>query len=117
MTEHTDKDQTGEVDRCVDVIIVLLPWEGKDAKFVEERRKQLQCYLRIVMNKLVQTLPEFSARPTKETLLCLLPFCQDTPQTNDNSAKTPRSRTSSRFPRLGRNRNQDPRPEPQSGDL
>ncbi|XP_020779821.1 sorting nexin-29 [Boleophthalmus pectinirostris] len=90
---------------------------NKDAKFVEERRKQLQCYLRMVMNKVVQTLPEFSTRPTKETLLTLLPFCQDTPQTNDNAAKTPRSRTSSRFPRLGRNRNQDARPEPQSGDL
>uniref|UniRef100_A0A8C9XGZ3 Sorting nexin 29 n=1 Tax=Sander lucioperca TaxID=283035 RepID=A0A8C9XGZ3_SANLU len=48
---------------------------NKDAKFVEERRKQLQGYLRMVMNKLIQTLPEFTARPTKETLLSLLPFC------------------------------------------
>uniref|UniRef100_A0A8C2WS31 Sorting nexin 29 n=1 Tax=Cyclopterus lumpus TaxID=8103 RepID=A0A8C2WS31_CYCLU len=48
---------------------------NKDAKFVEERRKQLQGYLRTVMNKLIQTLPEFTARPTKETLLSLLPFC------------------------------------------
>uniref|UniRef100_A0A8C2YYD4 Sorting nexin 29 n=1 Tax=Cyclopterus lumpus TaxID=8103 RepID=A0A8C2YYD4_CYCLU len=47
---------------------------NKDAKFVEERRKQLQGYLRTVMNKLIQTLPEFTARPTKETLLSLLPF-------------------------------------------
>lgn len=90
---------------------------NKDAKFVEERRKQLQSYLRMVMNKVVQTLPEFSARPTKEALLSLLPFCQDTPQNNDNAAKTPRSRTASRFPRLGRSRNPDARPEPQSGDL
>ena len=49
---------------------------SQDAKFVEERRKQLQGYLRMVMNKLIQTLPEFTARPTKETLLQLLPFCQ-----------------------------------------
>ncbi|XP_058263128.1 sorting nexin-29 isoform X2 [Hemibagrus wyckioides] len=49
---------------------------NKDAKFVEERRKHLQCYLRMVMNKLIQTLPEFTASPTKETLLQLLPFCQ-----------------------------------------
>uniref|UniRef100_A0A671V799 Sorting nexin 29 n=1 Tax=Sparus aurata TaxID=8175 RepID=A0A671V799_SPAAU len=49
---------------------------NKDAKFVEERRKQLQGYLRTVMNKLIQTLPEFTARPTKETLLSLLPFFQ-----------------------------------------
>nr|XP_046232148.1 sorting nexin-29 isoform X2 [Scatophagus argus] len=90
---------------------------NKDAKFVEERRKQLQTYLRMVMNKLIQTLPEFTARPTKETLLSLLPFCLDTPQTNDGGAKTPRSRTSSRLPRLGRSRNQEARPEPQSGDL
>lgn len=90
---------------------------NKDAKFVEERRKHLQGYLRMVMNKLIQTLPEFTARPTKETLLSLLPFCQDTPQANDSGAKTPRSSTSSRFPRLGRSRNQDARPEPQSGDL
>ena len=47
----------------------------QDAKFVEERRKQLQGYLRTVMNKLIQTLPEFTARPSKETLLSLLPFC------------------------------------------
>ncbi|XP_058477293.1 sorting nexin-29 isoform X1 [Solea solea] len=90
---------------------------NKDAKFVEERRKQLQGYLRTVMNKLVQTLPEFTACPTKETLLSLLPFCLDTPQANDNVAKTPRSKNSSRFPRLGRSRNQETRPEPQSGDL
>ncbi|XP_047465097.1 sorting nexin-29 [Mugil cephalus] len=90
---------------------------NKDAKFVEERRKQLQGYLRTVMNKLIQALPEFTAHPSKETLLSLLPFCQDTPQANDGGAKTPRSRTSSRFPRLGRNRNQEARPEPQSGDL
>ncbi|XP_031153854.1 sorting nexin-29 [Sander lucioperca] len=90
---------------------------NKDAKFVEERRKQLQGYLRMVMNKLIQTLPEFTARPTKETLLSLLPFCLDTPQANDGGAKTPRSKTSSRFPRLGRSRNQEARPEPQSGDL
>ncbi|XP_032430256.1 sorting nexin-29 isoform X2 [Xiphophorus hellerii] len=90
---------------------------NKDAKFVEERRKQLQGYLRTVMNKLIQALPEFTARPTKETLLALLPFCQDAPQGNEGGSKTPRSRTSSRFPRLGRSRTQDARPEPQSGDL
>ncbi|XP_012721984.2 sorting nexin-29 isoform X2 [Fundulus heteroclitus] len=90
---------------------------NKDAKFVEERRKQLQGYLRTVMNKLIQALPEFTARPTKETLLSLLPFCQDTPQANEGGSKTPRSRTSSRFPRLGRSRTQEARPEPQSGDL
>uniref|UniRef100_A0A3Q2Y3Y1 Sorting nexin 29 n=1 Tax=Hippocampus comes TaxID=109280 RepID=A0A3Q2Y3Y1_HIPCM len=90
---------------------------NKDAKFVEERRKQLQCYLRMVMNKVIQTLPDFTACPTKETLLSLLPFCLDAPQTGDGGPKTPRSKTSSRFPRLGRGQHQEARPEPQSGDL
>ncbi|XP_076154560.1 sorting nexin-29 isoform X1 [Alosa pseudoharengus] len=91
---------------------------NKDAKFVEERRKQLQTYLRMVMNKLVQTLPEFTAQPTKEALLRLLPFCQDTPKSTDSGSKTARSKASSRFPRLGRNQNRESRnPEPQSGDL
>ncbi|XP_034049281.1 sorting nexin-29 isoform X1 [Thalassophryne amazonica] len=90
---------------------------NKDAKFVEERRKQLQGYLRMVMNKVIQTLPEFSTRPTKETLLSLLPFCLDAPQTSGGGAKTPRSRTSSRFTRLGHSCTQEIRAEPQSGDL
>uniref|UniRef100_A0A672JYE8 Sorting nexin 29 n=1 Tax=Sinocyclocheilus grahami TaxID=75366 RepID=A0A672JYE8_SINGR len=91
---------------------------NKDAKFVEERRKQLQSYLRMVMNKLIQTLPEFTAQPTKETLLQLLPFCQDSPTANESGAKTARSKASSRFPRLGRNSGREARnPEPQSGDL
>ncbi|KAK6328331.1 hypothetical protein J4Q44_G00003090 [Coregonus suidteri] len=88
---------------------------NKDAKFVEERRKQLQSYLRMVLNKLIQTLPEFSAKPTKETLLQLLPFCLDTPVA---SSKTAQSRSSSSFPILGRSHNQEGRNlEPQSGDL
>ncbi|XP_077774615.1 sorting nexin-29 isoform X3 [Podarcis muralis] len=47
---------------------------NKDAKFVEERRKQLQNYLRNVMNKVIQTLPEFASNPKKETLIQLMPF-------------------------------------------
>ncbi|XP_074052550.1 sorting nexin-29 isoform X4 [Macrotis lagotis] len=47
---------------------------NKDAKFVEERRKQLQNYLRNVMNKIIQTVPEFAANPKKETLIQLIPF-------------------------------------------
>uniref|UniRef100_A0AAR2LCX7 Sorting nexin 29 n=1 Tax=Pygocentrus nattereri TaxID=42514 RepID=A0AAR2LCX7_PYGNA len=91
---------------------------NKDAKFVEERRKQLQGYLRMVMNKLIQILPEFTARPTKETLLQLLPFCQDTPAASESGSKSGRSKASSRFPRLGRSSGREARnPEPQSGDL
>ncbi|XP_036163963.1 sorting nexin-29 isoform X6 [Myotis myotis] len=47
---------------------------NKDAKFVEERRKQLQSYLRSVMNKVIQAVPEFAASPKKETLVQLMPF-------------------------------------------
>lgn len=46
----------------------------QDAKFVEERRKQLQSYLRSVMNKVIQAVPEFAASPKKETLVQLMPF-------------------------------------------
>ncbi|XP_018422522.1 PREDICTED: sorting nexin-29-like [Nanorana parkeri] len=48
---------------------------NKDAKFVEERRKQLQIYLRNVMNKVIQTLPDFVAKPNKENLTQIMPFC------------------------------------------
>ncbi|XP_063790412.1 sorting nexin-29 isoform X2 [Pseudophryne corroboree] len=47
---------------------------NKDAKFVEERRKQLQNYLRNVMNKVIQTVPDFAAKPNKEGLTQLMPF-------------------------------------------
>ncbi|XP_051529654.1 sorting nexin-29-like isoform X2 [Myxocyprinus asiaticus] len=91
---------------------------NKDAKFVEERRKQLQSYLRIVMNKLIQTLPKFTSQPTKETLLQLLPFCKDTPASSESGTKTARSKASSRFPRPGHSLGREARnPEPQSGDL
>ncbi|XP_049992244.1 sorting nexin-29 isoform X2 [Alexandromys fortis] len=47
---------------------------NKDAKFVEERRKQLQSYLRSIMNKVIQMVPEFATNPKKETLVQLVPF-------------------------------------------
>lgn len=47
---------------------------SQDAKFVEERRKQLQDYLRNVMNKVIQMVPEFATSPKKETLIQLMPF-------------------------------------------
>ncbi|XP_041085086.1 sorting nexin-29 [Polyodon spathula] len=91
---------------------------NKDAKFVEGRRKQLQSYLRSVMNKVVQTLPEFTASPTKENLLQLLPFCMDTPPLTDSGNKPSRSRVASRFPKLSRSQQKETRNlEPQSGDL
>ncbi|XP_076856447.1 sorting nexin-29 [Brachyhypopomus gauderio] len=91
---------------------------NKDAKFVEERRKQLQGYLRMVMNKLIQTLPEFTAQPSKDTLLQLLPFCLDTPSSSEGGTKTSRHKSSARLSRHGRGSSREARnPEPQSGDL
>lgn len=49
---------------------------------------------------------------------CCVPPHSDTPLASEGGAKTARSKASSRFPRLGRGRNQETRnPEPQSGDL
>ncbi|KAM3826610.1 sorting nexin-29 isoform 1-T1 [Vipera latastei] len=91
---------------------------NKDAKFVEERRKQLQNYLRNVMNKVIQTLPEFIANPKKETLIQLMPFFVDFQPAGESAAKPSYRRATPHFPRLSRNHTREPRnPEPQSGDL
>ncbi|XP_053131804.1 sorting nexin-29 isoform X2 [Hemicordylus capensis] len=88
---------------------------NKDAKFVEERRKQLQNYLRNVMNKVIQTLPEFSANPKKETLIQLMPFFLDFQPTGEPAGRSNRPRGTNRFPRLSRSHQREPRnPEPQS---
>ncbi|XP_069726442.1 sorting nexin-29 isoform X3 [Phaenicophaeus curvirostris] len=91
---------------------------NKDAKFVEERRKQLQNYLRNVMNKIIQTVPEFTANPKKETLIQLMPFFVDIPPSGEPVSKSSRSRVATRFPKLSRSHQREPRSlEPQSGDL
>ncbi|KAM4656188.1 sorting nexin-29 isoform 7-T10 [Amazona ochrocephala] len=101
---------------------------NKDAKFVEERRKQLQNYLRNVMNKIIQTVPEFAASPKKETLIQLMPFfmpqlhvttdSSDIPPSGESGSKSNRSRVTTRFPKLSRSYQREPRSlEPQSGDL
>lgn len=46
----------------------------QDAKFVEERRRRLQHYLRCVMNHLVQTNVDLATAPDKELLIGLVPF-------------------------------------------
>ncbi|XP_045675353.1 sorting nexin-29 [Phyllostomus hastatus] len=90
---------------------------NKDAKFVEERRKQLQNYLRNVMNKVIQMVPEFATNPKKETLVQLMPFFVDvTPGEPLN--KNSRPKVASRFPKLSRSHPREARNvEPQSGDL
>ncbi|XP_030840745.1 sorting nexin-29 [Strongylocentrotus purpuratus] len=51
---------------------------NKDTKFVEERRKRLQHYLRLVINFCVQNSLELTETPSKETLISLIPFFGDT---------------------------------------
>jgi len=51
---------------------------NKAERFVEDRRKALQSYLRSIVNYLVTTNVSLSCSPDKETLLNLLPFFGDT---------------------------------------
>ncbi|XP_051023297.1 sorting nexin-29 isoform X2 [Acomys russatus] len=91
---------------------------NKDAKFVEERRKQLQSYLRSVMNKVIQMVPEFAANPKKETLVRLAPFFVDVTPPGEPPNKNSRPKVASRFPKLSRGHPREMRNvEPQSGDL
>lgn len=91
---------------------------NKDAKFVEERRKQLQSYLRSVMNKVIQMVPEFAANPKKETLVQLVPFFVDITPPGEPLSKSSRPKVVSRFPKLSRGHPREVRNvEPQSGDL
>ncbi|XP_028634191.1 sorting nexin-29 [Grammomys surdaster] len=91
---------------------------NKDAKFVEERRKQLQSYLRSVVNKVIQMVPEFAASPKKETLVQLVPFFVDITPPGEPLNKSSRAKVVSRFPKLSRGHPREVRNvEPQSGDL
>nr|XP_056722543.1 sorting nexin-29 [Euleptes europaea] len=91
---------------------------NKDAKFVEERRKHLQNYLRNVMNKVIQIVPEFTANPKKEALIQLMPFFIDFQPAGESASKSNHQRATPRFPRLSRSHQREPRNlEPQSGDL
>ncbi|XP_004706315.2 sorting nexin-29 [Echinops telfairi] len=91
---------------------------NKDAKFVEERRKQLQNYLRGVMNKVIQVVPEFATSPRKETLIQLMPFFIDVTPAGEPLNKNSHPKVASRFPKLSRGHPRETRNvEPQSGDL
>lgn len=47
---------------------------NKAEKFVEDRRKRLQTYLRHIVNLMVQTNPSLLAKPDKEQVILLMPF-------------------------------------------
>ncbi|KAG7202871.1 hypothetical protein KM043_010019 [Ampulex compressa] len=57
---------------------------NKDAKFVEERRQKLQQWLRRVVGRLAQCSPAFSSRPSRQTLVSLMPFFGDSPNTEES---------------------------------
>lgn len=50
---------------------------NKADRFVDDRRKALQIYIRSIVNYLVTTNPTLANSPNKETLLTLLPFFGD----------------------------------------
>ncbi|XP_012265722.2 sorting nexin-29 isoform X2 [Athalia rosae] len=60
---------------------------NKDAKFVEERRQRLQQWLRRVVGRLAQCSPAFAARPSRQTLVSLMPFFGDLPNHDDSRKK------------------------------
>ncbi|XP_026671043.1 sorting nexin-29 isoform X2 [Ceratina calcarata] len=61
---------------------------NKDAKFVEERRQKLQQWLRRVVGRLAQCSPAFTSRPNRQTLISLMPFFGDNPNTEDSRSKS-----------------------------
>lgn len=61
-------------DNYYDTNITAFLVELQDARFVEERRKRLQHYLRCVMNHLIQSNAELAAAPDKELLVQMIPF-------------------------------------------
>ncbi|RLU19370.1 hypothetical protein DMN91_007927, partial [Ooceraea biroi] len=65
---------------------------NKDAKFVEERRQKLQQWLRRVVGRVAQCSPAFACRPSRQTLVSLMPFFGDNPNAEEsrkaNSARS-----------------------------
>jgi hypothetical protein len=49
----------------------------KDSKFVEKRRKQLQDYLRKIINIVNRADKDLSMKPCRETLIRAIPFLSD----------------------------------------
>ncbi len=73
---------------------------NKAEKVVEDRRKRLQGYLRRIVNLMVATNPSLSTRPSKESVLMLMPFFAESPPaaaaTGSSAADRRRARSRSR---------------------
>ncbi|XP_063983908.1 sorting nexin-29 [Diachasmimorpha longicaudata] len=68
---------------------------NKDAKFVENRRQKLQQWLRRVVGRLAQCSPAFIMRPSKQTLISLMPFFGDHPNEDSKKSNSVRNNFSS----------------------
>ncbi|KAJ4437081.1 hypothetical protein ANN_17216, partial [Periplaneta americana] len=75
---------------------------NKDARFVEERRRRLQHYLRCVMNHLVQTNADLATAPDKELLIGLVPFFGEMCNNVDDRSRRKRPNSRNPFSRLTR---------------
>ena len=80
---------------------------NKSERFVEDRRQQLQSYLRSIVNYLVTTNVSLSTAPDKETLLALLPFFADTVEPGGEAKRPARLGIFSR-----RSQSSQPQPQP-----
>lgn len=74
------------------------PIGNKDAKFVEERRLKLQQWLRRVVGRLAQCSPAFTSRPSRQTLISLMPFFGDNPNGEESRKNNPARNTFSSSP-------------------
>jgi len=61
---------------------------NRSERFVEIRRKQLQTYLRNIVNYLVSTHDSLANCPDKESLVSILPFFSDAPPSDTNTNNT-----------------------------
>ncbi|XP_063225758.1 sorting nexin-29 [Bacillus rossius redtenbacheri] len=77
---------------------------NKDSRFVEERRRRLQHYLRCIMNHLVQTNMDLATAPDKDLLISLVPFFGELCSVEDKSRRK-RGVSRNPFSRLGGNGN------------
>nr|XP_002130434.1 sorting nexin-29 [Ciona intestinalis] len=61
---------------------------NKSRQFVEERRRSLQSYIRLMINNIIRNHEKIISNPTKTTLVTLLPFFSETLSTHDDSGNT-----------------------------
>nr|CAD7408260.1 unnamed protein product [Timema cristinae] len=88
----------------------------KDSRFVEERRRRLQHYLRCVMNHLVQTNLNLVSAPDKELLISLIPFFGEVCSGTEDRGRRKRPTSRNPFSRLSHSTDNNPGSSPQYTD-